>query len=179
MPVLDLAVRDNELVAATNGRSFWMLDDLTLLRQLDGPSPDDAMGLFSPAPTYRIAIPMEVGRGSGPGKNYNLGLGAPTAYYSTKRPSGETEEVLLDAGKNPPNGVVVSYCLKEKSEQGVTLTFTDGSGRVVRSFSSETPEKTDDDVPQEPVVPNEPGMNRFVWGHATPSAPGRSRGTKR
>ena len=57
VPVTDLAVKDNELVASTNGRSFWILDDLPLIRQLNGKVAEGQVYLFEPGPTYRFCGP--------------------------------------------------------------------------------------------------------------------------
>ena len=166
VPVHDLKVKDNELVAGTHGRAFWILDDLALLRQLQEDVINQEVRLFRPAPTYRVAPPMEVSRPTAPGKNYHLGLGIRGTFYDKKDPEGETTRVFLDVGKNPPDGVIVSYWLGEnQSDKGITLSFTHPDGRLVNRFTStpknEKPSGKEED--QEPTVPVQSGMNRFVW----------------
>ncbi len=157
-PVTDLAVKEEELVAATNGRSFWITGDLALLRQLaDDP---DAAGarLFGPSPTVRTNTPTGEPKA---GKHFFQGI----TYYETKLPSGERERRMLDAGANPPDGVVVHYAIDGDTEDEVTLTFADSDGETIRSFSS----RAKDDS-KEPVVPAAAGMNRFVWDARYPGS---------
>jgi hypothetical protein len=135
-PVTDLRIKDQDLVVATQGRSIWIMDDLTPLHRLGGnvsaETSDrtqihevDAL-LFQPGLTYRL---QRSGRGGGRGM------------------------------RNPPNGAVIRYYLAEEPEQDVevTLTFLDAESAEVRSFSR-NPENDD-----EPEVPTEAGMNEFVW----------------
>ena len=166
VPVTDLVVKENELVASTNGRSFWILDDLTVLRQLGEDPSTDAFRLLAPGPTYRIAAMMGSDRAKtkGPGKNYALALGHSATYYEEEMPTGETVRTMLDAGTNPPDGVVVTYFLKERPEGEVTLAFLDSKGHPIKAFSSKAAEGDQPEgEPEEPVVPAEPGMNRFLW----------------
>ena len=165
-PVTDLAVKGNELVASTNGRSFWILDDLAVLRQLGDRLGDAAARLFAPAPVHRVLPMVTVGRARKPepGKNYLLGLGVPATYYGKTTPAGEPVRTMLDAGTNPPDGVSVHYYLAQRPEGEVTLTFSDSEGRKVSSFSSRRAHKEgSSDEPEEPSLPVEAGMNRFVW----------------
>ena len=114
VPVYDLVVKEDDLVAATHGRSFWILDDVTRLRQISQEIADKRAHLFKPRDTYRPAAPFGARRGSA-GKNYMLSLGAPIAYYETKDEMGNVVQKLLDAGENPPFGVIVTYYLKDVS----------------------------------------------------------------
>jgi photosystem II stability/assembly factor-like uncharacterized protein len=136
VPVYDLLVKDGDLVAATHGRSFWILDDLTPLREMSEEIARQEAHLFTMRPTIRTRPLPGAGRSPVPGKNYNLGLGAAAAYYETKKPDGTVERTFLDAGENPPNGVVVTYYLKDAPEGDVTLTFLDGQGNEIKTFSS-------------------------------------------
>ena len=165
VPVHDLVVKGDELVAATHGRSFWVLDDLTLLRQLDQDTSTAEALLFQPSPTYRIAAAMESGRRVGPGKNYHSGLPDVGAHYERKKPDGKVERVLLDAGSNPADGVVVTYHLAQAPEGEITLAFLDSSGELVRELSSVHKDTgaPSRDEPEEPTLPTMVGMNRFVW----------------
>ena len=164
VPVHDMAVRENELVVATHGRSFWILDDLALIRQLAEADQEVAVRLFKPADTYRTATWLRPRRKPGPGKRYMLDLGEPATYYEKRTAWGENVRTYLDAGANPPNGAVVSFYLKQKPEQDVTLTFLDSKGQLIKQFSSKTTdEPATSDGPSEPSVQAEPGMNRFVW----------------
>jgi photosystem II stability/assembly factor-like uncharacterized protein len=108
VPVHDLAIKDGDLIAATHGRSFWIMDDISPLRQIA-----DSM-LAGPAHLYRPkdALRLDWGGGGGFGDN------AAHPY-----------------GHNPPSGALVYYWLKD-ANQDVTIDVLDATGQVVRSFSS-------------------------------------------
>jgi photosystem II stability/assembly factor-like uncharacterized protein len=188
VPIYDLAVKDGDLIAATHGRSFWVLDDLTPLRGLTDEVVQSPAHLFRPRDTVRYR------GGGGPmrmaaGVNYSGGLGGVSAIEQTK-PDGESVRVLLDAGQNPPDGVLVSYYLREKPAADITLSFLDAQGQLIRTFSSkpeaeaEAPaeeppapsEEEAEDVEELAVaeedrrVPKEAGVNRFVWNLRYPDA---------
>ena len=112
VPITDLAIqkREKELVVATQGRSFWILDDLPLLHQLmdaGGFNAASETRLFKPKESYR----MPGGGGFG---------GGPTATL----------------GRNPANGVVVYYSLKAKPTSDMTLEFLDPAGKSIRKFTA-------------------------------------------
>ncbi len=155
VPITDLAIhkRDQELVVATQGRSFWILDDLPLLHQMMDAGGFDAVKttkLFKPKDSYRT-------QGSG---GFPLG---PTATI----------------GQNPPNGVVVYYSLKAKPTTDLELEFLDGAGKSVNKFTARLPKPGEQPAagggqgqagggggfgpPQTPPPPTEVGLNRFVW----------------
>jgi len=141
VPVTDLTIqkREDDLVVATQGRSFYVLDDLSLIRELaPGKLPDGPAHLFEPKPTYRYA-------GGG-------GFGRPQP----------------GTGTNPPNGVVVYYSLKTKPTSDVVLKFMDSSGKLIREVSSkpepkEAPSMEDDERPAAPKPTAKVGLNRFAW----------------
>jgi photosystem II stability/assembly factor-like uncharacterized protein len=159
VPVYDLVVKDHDLVAATHGRSFWILDDLTPLHQASEALTRSSAHLFPPRPAYRLVAPIHSATPTGPGKNYMLALGYPATFTETSPAPGETVRRFLDAGTNPPNGVIVTYHLKEEPPGPVTLRFKDAGGRLVRAFSSEPATN----AAREPRVAKSAGMNRFVW----------------
>ena len=139
--VVDLAVAGDDLVVGTLGRSIWILDDLTPVRQWKPEISSQAAHLFPPRPATRWRLassPLETGEG---------------------------------ASSNPPDGAVVTYHLREKPKGKVTLEVLDSGGRVVRTLSSETePLYIASDHPDWPAdfepkaaLTVEPGMNRAVW----------------
>jgi photosystem II stability/assembly factor-like uncharacterized protein len=151
-PITDLAIhkREKELVAATQGRSFWILDDLTLLHQAM-----DAGGfrivndshLFKPKESYRMPG----------GGGFQL---PPTTTL----------------GQNPANGVVVYYSLKAKPTSDLVLEFLDSNGKSIRTFtgrlprpggappSGQAPGGDDEGFFGAPArVTTDVGLNRFVW----------------
>ena len=155
-PVHDLSARENELVAATHGRSFWVLDDLTYLRQID--EPEGGAHLFRPADTYRIPFVKGL-RLSMPGKSYGYGAAEEATYLSGGHRDGPR---FLDAGANPPDGAVVRYVLPEEAGE-VRLDILDPAGRLVRGFSSSAAKDSAHGEPEDPVLGSEPGVNVFEW----------------
>jgi photosystem II stability/assembly factor-like uncharacterized protein len=156
VPITDLAIqkRDQELVVATQGRSFWILDDLPLLRQLI-----DAGGLNSVSET-RLFEPKDSYRMPGGG-------GGPVSPTST-------------LGRNPPNGVVVYYSLKSKPASEIELDFLDPSGKSIRKFTQKIAREGEaSGAPPQPQGPppdeggfgfgaparltTDVGLNRFLW----------------
>jgi hypothetical protein len=162
VPVHDLAVKDDELVAATHGRSFWILGGLSLLRQIADEGEPGPIHLYAPADAYRLA-PRKGQRLGAPGKNYGYGAATQATYYAREGAGGDPSPAFLDAGENPTDGVVVEYYLEEKAE-AATIEFLDADGKSVRRFSMEREgvERRPGE-PEEPAVPAEKGMNRFVW----------------
>ncbi len=151
VPIADLAFhkRENELVVATQGRAFWVFDELPLLYQLAGSTLKEDMKLFRPRDTYRTL------RG---------GFRLP--------PSGAQ-------GQNPPAGAAIYYSFKEKPEGEVTLEFLDNADKSIRKFSSKPQKKEEgaeeeDDFPRRPPgadrMPAESGLNRFLWDLHYPDA---------
>ena len=114
-PIHDLIVKDTDLVVATHGRSFWILDDLTPLHQMTEAVAAADAHLFAPRPTVRWRAYRGHGMKPGPGREvaYRLAGSLGYAFREVKAPTGEKRERPLDAGENPPSGVVVHYWLKE------------------------------------------------------------------
>ncbi len=145
VPITDLAVhkREKDLVVATQGRSFYVLDDLTLLYQMADANRASAF-LFKPEDAYRTPG----------GGGFQI---PPTATF----------------GANPPNGAVVNYYLREKPKQEIALEFLDAGGSLIRKFSDKPPREGEPPrppVPGEPPVAMETGLNRFVWNYRLPNA---------
>ena len=156
-PLYDLAVKGDELVACTHGRSFWVLDDITPLRQANEQIALSDAHLFRPKDTHQdvepaIFAPLPPIPGA---KNYQVDAHGGTAFYVRQRADGSQYRSHVDAGDNPPRGVSVFYYLSEEPEGEVTLTFADSGGREIASYTSE--EGTGQHVPVAQ------GMNRFVW----------------
>jgi photosystem II stability/assembly factor-like uncharacterized protein len=189
-PIHDLIVKDTDLVVATHGRSFWILDDLTPLHQMADGIANSDVHLFTPRPTIRWRAYKGHGMKSGPMKEvaYRLAGSVGYSYRQYDMPTGEKGEKLLDAGENPPPGVIVHYWLKDASAGDLTLAFLDESGKEIRSYTSRRepaattipiePATTaggggeEPSPPQESTTPapdDEPrptknaGANRFVW----------------
>ncbi len=165
VPIHDLIVKEGDLVAATHGRSFWILDDLSPLHQIqDNLAAKDAH-LFAPRSTKRYRVYS--GFGNSPTTDYvNFTFSGPgySSYRQIEKPDGEKKQVLLDAGQNPPNGVIFHYLLKDASEDEVKLTILDSAGNEVNSYSSKSEDKN------APKLAAKAGANRFVWNMRGKSA---------
>ena len=173
VPVYDLAIKENDLVAATHGRSFWILDDLTPLHHLKNEIIQTTAHLFEPRPTIRPWQPWSVNLFRGPGKNYMMALGLAVTFYEDKSEIGERVRKMLDAGENPPYGVIVYYLLQDKPDDEVILTFLDAAGHEIKSFSSAAKENDAEKMTgaiEDPRIPAEAGLNRFVWDMRYPDA---------
>ena len=137
-PIHDLIVKDGDLVAATHGRAFWILDDLSPLHQMADAVAGSESHLFAPRRTVRWRAYR--GHGVNPGPNrevaYRLAGSIGYGYRQYEGPTGEKQERLLDAGENPPGGVIVHYWLREAPAGDVVLSFLDGAGREIRTFTS-------------------------------------------
>lgn len=174
-PVYDLKIKDTDLVVGTHGRSFWILDDLTPLRHLDAEASRIPARLFPPRPTYRTLLNWSVNTFTEEGKNFMLGLGGNACYYQDETPEGELVRRYLDAGQNPPPGVIVYYLLPKASVEVLSLTFLDSVGRKIKTFTSK-PLESEDAAGTEASAKGDryltvrPGLNRFVWDMRYPDA---------
>jgi photosystem II stability/assembly factor-like uncharacterized protein len=145
VPVHDLLVKDGDLVAATHGRSFWVLDNVALLHQVTAQTMTDAVKLFEPRTTTRF------GRGAALAGNFAAASG-------------------ID-GVNPPTGVVVPFYLKDKPTGPVTLKITKegtgpGSG-LVRTVTFDPEGTPRGSGPQRPIA--RAGSNSYVWDMRYPA----------
>lgn len=156
-PIHDLIVKGTDLVAATHGRSFWILDDITPLHQMaDGAHENGGLTLFKPRDTIRF---RRYGWGFMPQPpgfvGYKITGPVTVAYRAVENECGTQDEVVLNAGKNPPDGVIIHYALAEEPEGEVTLRILDAEGNEIRAFSSNS-----DDPPK---VAKTAGPHRFIW----------------
>ena len=168
VPVHDLAVKGHDLIAATHGRGFWVLDDLSALRQ-DFPPAAGAPTLFAPGPTVRFQTGGRYRKAPLSGHNYSMEGFTSVAWAPLVRP-GLKAERYFDAARNPPDGVVVRYYLPRAPDGEVTLSFLDAKGRQIAAFAS-------GDDRDEPKPPKARGLNRFVWNMRHPGPIGVDGGT--
>jgi photosystem II stability/assembly factor-like uncharacterized protein len=170
VPIHDMVIAQGDLVLATHGRSFWILDDLGQLRQFGELANPTEPVLLTPRETLRFAKLFDFGAPPQHGRNYTFAAGLIPAFDQTKTADGESKRTWLDAGANPPDGVVVSYILPEEPESGFTLTFWDATGNELRTIQSKPKEQDDADASKakkpedtEPKASAKAGLNRFVW----------------
>lgn len=147
--IRDLVIKNDDVVVGTHGRSFWILDDITPLRQISADVTQTETILYKPQTAYRVRWSM---------------------YTDTPLPQEEP------AGQNPPDGAIINYFLKEKASGTVTLEIFDASGKSVRKFSSDDKPYEIPDVniplywirPQQ-ILSSAAGSHRFLWDlHYTP-----------
>ena len=169
VPIHDLVITQGDLVVGTHGRSFWIIDDISPLRQMAEEIAEKPAHLFTPRDTVRFPGYRGFGHKPVPGKNYWFAGGMIPSYDLTTKPDGDTEQHFLDAGNNTPNGVLVHYFLGEDAGEDVSLTFLTADGEEIRTFKGkprEDAEKKDDKDGKKddtPKIPSTAGGNRFVW----------------
>ncbi|MFI5311268.1 MAG: WD40/YVTN/BNR-like repeat-containing protein [Gemmatimonadales bacterium] len=166
--VRDIQVKDDstclcaDLVAGTHGRGFWILDDVTPLRQYAEATSAQGAYLYKPATAVRV----------------RFGTNDPTPWPPE-----------LPAGENPPPGAILDYYLASNASSAVKLEILDGAGKLVRAYSSDDPVRNPDPAldpvaynrlcqqtpnaadcglplywPAPPmVISTERGMHRFSW----------------
>ena len=162
-PVHDLMIKGTDLIAATHGRAFWILDDLSPLHQMQA-GQESATALFQPRDAVRFRVYDHSGYGSqAPGYvSYNVTGPVTVAYRTVERPDGSKAQNYIDAGNNPPVGVIAHYTFAAKPEGEVKLAILDGDGNELRSYSSEGGNNGKNGTNGK-RVPAEAGANRFVW----------------
>jgi len=156
--IRDLVIHGDDLVVGTHGRGFWILDDMSPLREMSAALATAGAHLFAPRPTYRF--PRDT---------------------NTDTPLPPEEP----AGKNPPDGAILYYYLKSAAAGPISLEILDAENKVVAHFSSDDkapPVNPQLNVPTYWLRPFQPlspgaGMHRFVWDlHGSPAASRGGRG---
>lgn len=151
--IRDLVIKDNDLVVGTHGRSFWILDDISPLRQISAAMVDSPAELFAPGDAWRV--------------RWNR-------WTDTPLPQEEP------AGENPPDGAILYYWLGSTPSAPVVLEILDADGGVIQRFASDDPPRPPlegQNVPEYWIRPEqrlsaEPGMHRFVWDMTYPPPAG-------
>jgi photosystem II stability/assembly factor-like uncharacterized protein len=147
--IRDLVIKDDDLVLGTHGRGFWIMDDITPLRQISANLAAEKALLYKPQTAIRV--------------RWNM---------NTDTPIPQEEP----GGQNPPDGAIINYYLAEKAQGEVTLEIMDAAGKSVRKYSSldkpyEIPEVN---IPlywirPQQILSAEAGSHRFLWDmHYTP-----------
>jgi photosystem II stability/assembly factor-like uncharacterized protein len=173
VPIHDFVIKDDDLVVATHGRSFWILDDISPLRQMNDEVREASAYLFRPRLTTRLLTAFSYDMAPTSGKNFSFLGPFQVTYRQQEIATDEKAKKYLDAGQNPPDGAIIHYYLHEQPQAEITLTFLTATGEVIRTFSSEKKHRPDADrekkkekekeEQKEPRVPGAAGANRFVW----------------
>jgi photosystem II stability/assembly factor-like uncharacterized protein len=143
----DLTIHGDDLIVGTHGRSFWILDDITPLRQMNAGINNVAATLFAPQEAIRF--------------RWNRNTDTPLPPE-------------VPAGKNPPDGAILDYYLAGAASKAVTLEILDAEGHLVRRYSSADKAESLEKIAEENPIPmywvrptkilsGEAGMHRFVW----------------
>ena len=141
VPVYDLLVHNNDLAIATHGRAFWVLDDITPLRQLDKAESTPDFYLDRPAVAYRTHAGGRFG-----------------------------SSVSAFVGENPPSGAILDYYLKAAPKQPLVIEIFDAKGKLVHKFTSAAAKSEKESPNRGSHLPVEVGSNRFVWDLRYPGA---------
>ncbi|HEY6064187.1 MAG TPA: hypothetical protein VIV35_11290, partial [Chitinophagaceae bacterium] len=116
VPITDLTIKDNDLIVATQGRAFWVLDDLSVIQQMNQDITKKNLHAFAVNPAWRIA-----------GSSFTPNFGAPR-----------------NAGTNPPNGAVINYFVKDiKDSTRASVTVMDKNKKEIRTYSTDAKEAKD------------------------------------
>lgn len=134
-PITDLTIKENDLVVATQGRSFYILDDLSVLQQMNKEQLNKNLHVFSINPAWRI-----------PGSRFR----------------GRGNNAPVNAGANPPGGVVMNYYLKEVTDSTkFSVTVMDKNRKTVKTFATDS---------KDYKIDVKKGMNQFNWDLYYPDA---------
>jgi photosystem II stability/assembly factor-like uncharacterized protein len=141
--IRDLVIKDDDIVVGTHGRSFWILNNISSLRQLSTGNLNTPVVLYKPQTAVRV--------------RWNM---------NTDTPLPQEEP----AGENPPDGAIIDYYLKENASREVVLEIKDAKGNLVRRFSSNDKPYIIPPVniplywirPQQ-ILPATQGAHRFIW----------------
>ena len=142
VPVTDLTIRANDLVASTQGRGFWILDDLSPVQQFTDAVASAEMHLFEPRDAVMASFAGGFGGGGG----------------------------ALATGANPPGGAQIFYAFADVPDSLVTIEVLDADGRAIRTYAT-NPEAAGDEAYSSLPVPKA-GLNRLAWDFRHDAIPG-------
>jgi photosystem II stability/assembly factor-like uncharacterized protein len=151
VPVVDLAIKNNDLIVGTQGRSLYILDDLTVVQEKNDNFLNQNLHVFGVNPAYRMP-------GGGRFGGFRFG-GAP----------------LANVGMNPPNGVVFNYYMKDATDSTkLSITIMDKNKKMIKTFSTSAKDGGAGGSrfggAQSEKIEVEKGMNQFVWDMNYPEA---------
>jgi hypothetical protein len=190
VPVHDIEVKNADLVIATHGRGFWILDDISPLRQYSSKLAAKNSFLFQPEDHTRFGYNWWMDYGGGPpsDEKYFFVRNAEAGYtfYERGVVNGERKREFIDAGDGGPLGVIIYYLLSDEAKD-VSLTILDEAGNEIRTFGKDklpTEQFSKIEVREYGGSPDAEqvtagvgkGLNRFIWDMRYPSVsqiPGR------
>jgi len=160
VPITDLAIKDHDLIVATQGRSLWILDDLTTLHQIKAETAKEKFKLFKPRDTWRMG-----GFGfPNPQAGENLPGGVLVHFYLAEDPAKPTDKEAEPAKKEGKSEDGQAADAKQKAKTAeITLSFSTEDGTLIRSFSTTAKERGK-------KLTVKKGFNRFSWNLRYPNA---------
>ncbi|MEM8706719.1 MAG: glycosyl hydrolase [Actinomycetota bacterium] len=169
-PIYDLMVKHGDLIVATHGRSFWIMDDVSQIHQAIDLGATDQPALMRPRDTVRAPEHLFASFwGSTAGKNYHVTLGQNATFYLDELETGHKVKRVIDAGEDLAHGVRITYHLPADVDDPVTLSILDADGDVIEAFTSDIPA---DEADREGLYCTaNPGMNSFWWSMLYPPGP--------
>ena len=167
-PIYDFVVKGTDLVVATHGRSFWILDDLTPLHQMH----DDHLGasrhLLKPRDVVRTPPHISAAwLGTPGGKNYHVTMGQNATFYLDELETGHVRKRVIDAGDDVERGVRITYFLDQAAVGEASLTISDRDGKEIETYPSTIPDDKNDRHGL--YITAAAGMNTFQWPMTYPS----------
>lgn len=174
VPIHDLVFKDDDIVVATHGRSFWVLDDITRLRAIarQGDLADQPVALIPGRPTRLMAGGGRGMRGGDGEYGYLHSEGYLAQWIRQRDPiTDEPRMVALDAGENPPTGAVLTYYLAKElpPDTPLTLTIQDPDGHTIVTLTSAEPDPKAEG-PKLPRLSKHAGTSTVVWNLRHPGA---------
>ena len=162
-PIYDFVVKGTDLVVATHGRSFWILDDLTPLHQMHDDVFAASRYLLKPRDVVRTPPHISAGWSGGTpgGKNYHVTSGQNATFYLDALETGHTRKRAIDAGDDLERGVRFTYFLDEAAVGEASLTISDADGKKIETFSSLIPAEKKERHGL--YITAAAGMNSFQW----------------
>lgn len=159
VPIYDLVIKNRDLVVATHGRSFWILDDLSPFYPLQSELPQQRAYLLPAAPKVRMRDYGRFTRWYGTQQpDGAVSYGNIGTSVAALLPSGDADlPHFLNAGQNPLPGIVFHYYLAGHSDEPVILNIRTQDGGLIRAFSSQPADG------QDAALPANAGLNRFHW----------------
>ena len=156
VPIYDISVKDSDLIVATHGRSFWILDDISPLQQSSALALTGDTRLFKPRTTIRMMKQAGSIVETGSGNHYTSDLlGAPAAWLENRTVDGKPTKSGLTSGMNPPDGVAIDFILENNKKEDLVIEILDSNKNVIRQLFP---------VPKDAYpVKIRNGLNRIYW----------------
>ena len=174
VPIHDLRIKNNNLILGTQGRAFWILDDLSFIRNnknlfLNENPKTNAELMHVQKSKSRLFMPQRVHNTypvSTNTKKFSWALGIENIYYQYQNEEGNIKYKSLDAGQNTPTGLIIKYYLPNSPEKynSIKITIKNSNGEIINEFSNKDDigAQTDNTYKNLCLRPKK-GFNEFEW----------------